>query len=59
VGRRRLNTTLGGQAARERSIGQGNEPGGGGGAEDPGSTMHRGHARWGEVVRSNSIPANP
>jgi tripartite-type tricarboxylate transporter receptor subunit TctC len=52
-----LNAALRDQTVRERITSQGDEPGGGG-ADELGGMMHRDHARWGEVVRSNNIRAD-
>ena len=52
-----LNQAVQNAGVRERITAQGDEPGGGT-AEELGTTMHRDHSRWGEVVRSNNIRAD-
>ncbi|MFT8246176.1 Bug family tripartite tricarboxylate transporter substrate binding protein [Roseomonas sp. BN140053] len=52
-----LNTAVNDPAARERVLGQGDEPGGGT-AEAFAQMVRRDHARWGEVVRSSNIRAD-
>ncbi|MFC7736709.1 Bug family tripartite tricarboxylate transporter substrate binding protein [Roseomonas sp. GCM10028921] len=52
-----VNAAVQDATVRERITSQGDEPGGGT-SEELNATLHRDHARWGEVVRANNIRAD-